>query len=252
VLRPISALSEYLPMSLATKRMQARVERQLCRREGKTEHEEEEFDLFNRDCEYYCFDRLLAYSYWNISSDVRSMVRRRILNPTPKFKPRPSPPKPASHYLELPQEASGSGLHHSHSHSSVHEHRPSHTHGSHVSLHHSHSHSSVHGSHVSHSSRSPPSPRIPLHAPASSVVEESEEDSDWDFDDYGFDHPSSYADQPWIWIPKDELGLSEMLVAELREGGVDASDRGSFMDSYGHVEATRNPPDEALTGGHDA
>ncbi|KAF8586260.1 hypothetical protein K439DRAFT_1256232, partial [Ramaria rubella] len=74
---------------------------------------------------------------------------------------------------------------------------------------------------------------------------------DSDFDDNGFEHPSTYRDQPWIWLPKDELGLSEVLVTELRTGGVDASDEGSYMDKQGNVEVTRNPPDEAWTGGHD-
>lgn len=46
--------------------------------------------------------------------------------------------------------------------------------------------------------------------------------------------------------------MSEVLVAELRAGGVDASDTGSFMDPYGNVEVTRNPPDDAWIGGIDA
>jgi calcium permeable stress-gated cation channel len=88
-------------------------------------------------------------------------------------------------------------------------------------------------------------------ATPTSVVTDSEiydDDSDSDFDANGFDHPSTYAEQPWIWVAKDELGLSERLVAELRKSGIDASDQGAFMDHYGNVEVTSNPPDEAWTG----
>lgn len=79
-----------------------------------------------------------------------------------------------------------------------------------------------------------------------------EDDLDQDFDIHGFDHPSTYAAQPWVWIPKDDLGLSELLVRELREAGVDASDEGAIMDRKGNVEVERNPPDEDWEGGHDA
>ena len=78
------------------------------------------------------------------------------------------------------------------------------------------------------------------------------DDLDRDFDIHGFDHPSTYAEQPWIWIPKDVLGLSDILAKELRDAGVDASDVGAFMDEKGVVEVRRNPPDEEWAGGHDA
>ena len=59
-----------------------------------------------------------------------------------------------------------------------------------------------------------------------------------------FDHPSMYMEQRWIWIPRDHLGLSKVLVEELWEAGVFASDEGAVMDKKGIVEVTRNPPDE--------
>ncbi|KAI0790074.1 phosphate metabolism protein-domain-containing protein, partial [Abortiporus biennis] len=80
---------------------------------------------------------------------------------------------------------------------------------------------------------------------------DEDEDEDADFDEYGFNHPSTYTEQPWIWIPKDELGLSEFLVKDLQSAGVDASDVGANMDKKGNVEVVRNPPDEEWTGGHD-
>ena len=122
-------------------------------------------------------------------------------------------------------------------------------------------------SHDSYSSRSPPSPEngnrhstsmsmslvsSPVPILSSTDTEFYDEDSDSDFDEAGFDHPSTYLDQPWIWVPKDELGMSEQIVAELRKGGVDASDEGAYIDPYGSVEVTRNPPDEAWVGGQDA
>lgn len=79
-----------------------------------------------------------------------------------------------------------------------------------------------------------------------------EDDLDQDFDIHGFDHPSTYAAQPWIWIPKDGLGMSQLFVKELRGAGVEASDEGALMDYRGNVEVDRNPPDEDWTGGHDA
>ncbi|RXW15422.1 hypothetical protein EST38_g10427 [Candolleomyces aberdarensis] len=71
-------------------------------------------------------------------------------------------------------------------------------------------------------------------------------------DEHAFDHPSTYQEQPWIWIPKDVLGLSNILAEELRGAGVEASDVGALMDEKGVVEVRRNPPDEEWAGGHDA
>ncbi|KAF8875796.1 hypothetical protein CPB84DRAFT_439476 [Gymnopilus junonius] len=65
-----------------------------------------------------------------------------------------------------------------------------------------------------------------------------------DGDVHEFDHPSIYVDQSWIWIPKDTLGLSGYLKAELKDAGVDASDIGAFMDHKGVVEVTGSPADE--------
>ncbi|KAF8210651.1 phosphate metabolism protein-domain-containing protein [Mycena galopus ATCC 62051] len=84
--------------------------------------------------------------------------------------------------------------------------------------------------------------------PAAAGVDLSDEDVSSDEeeeqDDHAFDHPSTYVEQPWIWMPKDRLGLSKLLVDDLRAGGVDASDLGAVMDKKGIVEVTRNPPDE--------
>lgn len=46
-------------------------------------------------------------------------------------------------------------------------------------------------------------------------------------------------DQPFIWIPEDPLGLSKVLVEELKKAGVSASDLGSTMSEKGVVEVSR-------------
>ncbi|KAF9528530.1 DUF221 family protein [Crepidotus variabilis] len=86
---------------------------------------------------------------------------------------------------------------------------------------------------------------------APALRDEDSEEEDDEPNDHAFDHPSAYVDQAWVWIPKDDLGLSEILVQELRKLGVDASDVGASMDHKGIVEVTRNPPDEDWNGGHD-
>lgn len=93
----------------------------------------------------------------------------------------------------------------------------------------------------------------PEFAPASPRPDAvGDDDDEKDFDEHGFDHPSTYAPQPWVWVPRDPFGLSTFLVAEFRAAGVEASDEGATMDEVGTVEVNRSPPDEAWEGGHDA
>ncbi|TFK25546.1 DUF221-domain-containing protein [Coprinopsis marcescibilis] len=100
-------------------------------------------------------------------------------------------------------------------------------------------------------------PKVTVDAPAPALTspsspDDTDNDSDEDAqDDHAFDHPSTYQEQAWIWIPKDVLGLSEVIAEDLRVSGVDASDLGAYMDEHGVVEVRRNPPDEEWTGGHD-
>ncbi|KAF7376421.1 hypothetical protein MSAN_00057600 [Mycena sanguinolenta] len=88
-------------------------------------------------------------------------------------------------------------------------------------------------------------------APVDLSDEDVSSDEEEEQDDHAFDHPSTYVEQPWIWIPKDRLGLSKLLVDDLHASGVDASDLGAVMDKKGIVEVTRNPPDEEWYGGND-
>jgi hypothetical protein len=72
-----------------------------------------------------------------------------------------------------------------------------------------------------------------------------------DFDEHAFDHPSTYKAQPCVWIPRDTLGLSGVLVKELMLVGITASDEGAVMDDKGIVEVLRSPPDEEWLEGID-
>jgi hypothetical protein len=96
--------------------------------------------------------------------------------------------------------------------------------------------------------------KFPVFDPAAPALPDLSDDSDEEEDDHdvhAFDHPSTYVDQAWIWLPRDQLGLSELLANDLKAAGVDASDVGASMDDRGIVEVTRNPPDEEWHGGHD-
>ncbi|KAJ3853610.1 DUF221 family protein [Lentinula lateritia] len=68
----------------------------------------------------------------------------------------------------------------------------------------------------------------------------SSEDS---LDEHAFDHPSTYVAQPCVWIPRDPLGLSTVLVEYLEEAGVRASDEGAIMDAKGSVMVMKPPPE---------
>ncbi|KAF8160922.1 DUF221 family protein [Crassisporium funariophilum] len=95
--------------------------------------------------------------------------------------------------------------------------------------------------------------KLPVFDEAAPAVEDSDSSADeQDENDHAFDHPSTYVDQTWIWLPKDPLGLSEFLASDFQVAGVDASDIGAVMDEKGVVEVTRNPPDEEWSGGHDS
>ncbi|RDB24859.1 Uncharacterized protein RSN1 [Hypsizygus marmoreus] len=94
---------------------------------------------------------------------------------------------------------------------------------------------------------------VPVFDPAAPAGVDLSDDSDEedDSDIHAFDHPSTYVEQSWIWLPRDPLGLSQVLANDLKAVGVDASDVGAAMDEKGIVEVTRNPPDEEWSGGHD-
>lgn len=93
-------------------------------------------------------------------------------------------------------------------------------------------------------------PGLGLDPTTPALVDDTDEETEDDV--HAFDHPSTYVDQPWIWIPADHLGLSSLLVKELMGAGVCASDVGAEMREDGTVEVSRNPPDEKWSGGYNA
>lgn len=99
--------------------------------------------------------------------------------------------------------------------------------------------------------RPAPTKRHQLREDDSDDDSDDDDDDDDDQDEHAFDHPSTYIQQTWIWVPKDPLGLSDMLVYDMKKIGVDASDKGATIDDRGVVEASRGPPDEDWSGGQD-
>ncbi|KAG8771298.1 hypothetical protein FRC19_005815 [Serendipita sp. 401] len=79
---------------------------------------------------------------------------------------------------------------------------------------------------------------------------DGEDDSDDDLEEHAFDHPSTYQPQRWIWLPRwDRFPLSEELVRDMKSNGIDASDLGAMINEAGGVIVTRGPPDEDWSGG---
>jgi hypothetical protein len=87
--------------------------------------------------------------------------------------------------------------------------------------------------------------------PAPALRDPGEEDAEEEYEENAFNHPATYQDQPWIWLPHDPLGFATIFSEDLRAVGVDASDLGSTMDTRGTVEVNRSPPDEGWAGGVD-
>lgn len=100
---------------------------------------------------------------------------------------------------------------------------------------------------------------ITIDAPAPALIDRDgdgkleESDTDEFLEDHAFDHPSTYQDQRWIWIPKWEAHpeLSETLVNDIKAAKVEAADVGATIDEGGNVDVSRGPPDEVWGGGHD-
>lgn len=270
-------------MSLATKKMQERWERERNRRhelydESDGEGEGKEVDLFSRDGE--CALRLLVLSLLLSAHTlgVLSLVHRRVRNPVVRLakEVKKNVAKTADINPDLKTVDSSNGdpvkdrdksgrdvvldgkphastSAHAVSGVAVNEqlHRPT-----------SQRTKSARRLHIptDENGETEDSQRFPDFAPPSrrdtalsSVgTEEEYEEEQKDFDVHGFDHPSTYEPQRWVWLPRDPYGLSTVLLGELRRAGVEASDEGAKMDEQGNVEVYRSPPDEEWSGGHDA
>jgi len=239
-----SPLIKYLPMSLATQKMAQRYEKQRKERHEATDDEDDEMDLFNRTA-------------------LRS-VRRRIKNTTKKLdntldtiksnlvgessavKVREDIDSPKTSEDTVAEATGMKGapeLYRMKSFESTAS-RASQT--SKASKASKKSKGSKKGKDKD--------AKWPKHAVFDPAAQALMDDSDEEDDDdvHAFDHPSTYVDQPWIWIPKDQIGLSSFLVKELQDAGVSASDLGAEIREDGIVEVSRNPPDEDWSGGHDS
>lgn len=68
--------------------------------------------------------------------------------------------------------------------------------------------------------------------------EGDDDDAEEEIDEHAFDHPSTYKPAPLIWVPKDKLGLSDVILEELKAAGVQASDLGAYMNEKSQVKVT--------------
>ncbi len=279
------AITKFLPMSLATSKMAKRYERARAEKAGKAA-EEEEMDLFSRSRESkyrFCIDL-----FHDDVSEVKRLRRRLKMIPKKvdnkldalkaKLGPRKSESsdrerlrksndrthpeefamtdlseKTAGQRAKDPSGAASNGTQSIPSDGAPELFRAA-SMNSKKSRKSNKSKVTAAGSKQSSRRSSIASDRPDIAPPAAAGVDLSDEedgDDEADFDEHAFDHPSTYEEQKWIWIPHDTLGLSEMLVQDLKDVGVDASDEGANMDEKGVVEVTRNPPDEEWAGGHD-
>lgn len=220
-------------MSLATKKMQERWEHDRQKRKGQganASDKDDEMDMFSRSgaCSRAkdTFESLLN----DYMPGISHVVRKRITRPVVKLTKGVGRSVGLGKSLKAPRDSNEMG---------------------------------PPDDGVPRPSRSSSRRGLPTIAPAAPGLKETttkdrdgdgdaDSDDDLDFDENGFKHPSMYTNQPWIWLPKDEVGVSDRLVAEFRSAGVEASDVGAFMDMKGNVEVQRNPPDEDWAGGHDA
>lgn len=256
-------ITQYLPMSLATEQLQKRWEARRAHKHSGSQ--DSEMNLFSK-------------------GGLKMVVNRHLVNPVEKLAKQVEAKaadiaSDAGHGSTVEDDVTLASTsahdaaappHTAHAHHAHHQHQHQHT-----AHHHSpHSHHAHHGhAHAAHhrrtksarrsgdSGHSKASRRLPQFAPAAPKRTASTREGgsggggtgeDEDFDAHGFDHPSTYAEQPWIWVPRDALGLSARFVREFRELGVEASDEGAVMDERGNVEVNRSPPDEDWNGGHDA
>lgn len=57
-----------------------------------------------------------------------------------------------------------------------------------------------------------------------------------------FTHPAAVEPQRIVWIPRDEMGLAESEVVDMRRHGVESSTENAILDAKGHTEIEGHPP----------
>ncbi|KAG9089597.1 hypothetical protein FRC06_001468 [Ceratobasidium sp. 370] len=222
--KSFAPITDFLPMSMATKALHDRHKRHEKKHEEPNEVAEEEMDLFRRD---------------HLQSIIRRKINKKLkLETKPKSDVEFAPPAPQPS-TSIPQGES----------SATAPQLPTPKLLTRTNTHESQESKKSKRSQTKQEGKLAVAPAAP--ALQSSISGDSDSEDDSDLDDFAFDHPSTYKDAPWIWIPKDDLGISDVLVKELHAAKVEASDLGATMNKKGVVEVNRNPPDEAWSGGLD-
>ncbi|KAF9567911.1 DUF221-domain-containing protein [Agrocybe pediades] len=224
-------LELHLPMSLATKKMAKRYAKQ----QADEGAEGGEIDLFSRNRIRSVRRRIKTTTKGITAKVTNEFIRSRVGNGAPEG-------KDDMEMTALTEKANKRESNNSTSTAVSSSHGETKENRDDLSR-----HSSVKSDKSKSSSKKP----TPMFDPAAPAVRNSDSETEDDEDEHAFDHPSTYVDQKWIWLPKDPLGLSEILTRDLKDAGVNASDVGANMDEKGVVEVTRNPPDEDWDGGHD-
>ncbi|KAF8706086.1 Cytosolic domain of 10TM putative phosphate transporter, partial [Rhizoctonia solani] len=222
-------ITNFLPMSIATKSLQDRQRRHQRQSQGPanaitSDIEDEEMDLFKRD-------------------RLQTLIRRKV-NKKLKLPTKPKQDKDTGFAPPAPAGAPGT--------SRIPDAAP--RLGTPKLLTRSNTQDSARSKNSNKSKKSDKDRiQIAPAAPAqkSSIAGNSSSEDDSDLDEFAFDHPNTYKDAPWIWIPQDTLGISTVLLKELHAAKVEASDEGAEMDEKGVVIVKRNPPEEAWSGGLD-
>ncbi|KAJ7899036.1 DUF221 family protein [Mycena leptocephala] len=263
--RSFGPITDFLPMSLATKKMAKRYEKRQQKYGGAITPENEELDLFRRDAlrsvrrRITRLPRQLDKTILTLKEKVKEETGR-LASPTSAKK------QAEEHQQEVQAQAeqeAAAMFQEAHREEEEKDERQKEAEkavmadlkdGDAPELYRKSSAASKASKRSKASSKKSGPPKFD--PPAAAGVDLSDEDVSSDEeeeqDDHAFDHPSTYVEQQWIWIPKDRLGLSKLLVDDLHAVGVDASDVGAGMDEKGIVEVTRNPPDEEWDGGHDS
>ncbi|CAE6449878.1 unnamed protein product [Rhizoctonia solani] len=231
--KSFAPLTEFLPMSMATKSLHDRQHRHQKQNQNPanpvtSDVEEEEMDLFKRD-RLQTLIRRKVNKKLKLPTNPKEDKETGFAPPAPAAEPGTSKLPDAAPQLSTPKLLTRTNTKDSHnSAKSKKSNKSKRTDKGGIQI-------------------APPAPA----QKASFAGGDNSSEDDSDLDDFAFDHPNTYKDAPWIWIPKDNLGISTVLLKDLHAVKVEASDIGAEMDEKGVVKVTRNPPDEAWSGGLD-
>lgn len=194
----VIAITDFLPMSMATKALHDRQKRHEKMHQDPSVPapntvDEDEMDLFRRDRKHdQDLDPDLSL---NLVLDLQNLIRRKV-NKKLKLSTKPKEDKDTGFAPPAPAPEPGSSL------------RPP-TEGapqlpSPKLLTRTNTRESNASAKSKKSNRSMTSRPIAPAAAAmkTSIAGNSDSEDDSDLDDYAFDHPNTYKDAPWIWVPE--------------------------------------------------